>query len=286
MRPCGMAMPPPMPVEPSALALDQTVEQTTLVELQTRWRRDWPARPAGPSCRTSSRWPERPRDRSANQRFPQLHQWVSEREHIFARRGVRPYRRVLRAGQATPCGGHRWGLSRPGRSRPATPRRRSACDAGRLRLMPRRPRRRRSADDGMRMASRYLATVRRAISMPSPFSRSTMRSSDKRLVRTLAADQKPDARAHRLRRHDHARRARRQRRGEEILELEDAARRGDVLVRGDAAHRALVQLGGDGDVAQHQRLAARSRRGGRSRPAGGRSRAPPSGSWWRAAPAS
>ena len=36
----------------------------------------------------------------------------------------------------------------------------------------------RFADQGMRMASRYLATVRRAISMPSPFSKSTMRSSD------------------------------------------------------------------------------------------------------------
>ena len=104
------------------------------------------------------------------------------------------------------------------------------------------------------MASRYLATVRRAISMPSPFSRSTMRSSDN----GCCALSPPTSRRMRERtdfgRDDDARRARRQRRGEEILQLEDAARRGDVLVRGDAAHRALVQLGGDGDVAQHQRL--------------------------------
>ena len=75
-----------------------------------------------------------------------------------------------------------------------------------------------------------------------------------RLSGRLRPHQVTDARAHRLGRHDHARRARGQRRGEEILQLEDAARRGDVLVGGDAAHRALVQLGGDGDIAQDERL--------------------------------
>src|SRR5215216_6010449 len=89
----------------------------------------------------------------------------------------RPYRRLVRPGQAA------WATLSWSQS--AGPVR--ACEAmaalgtvdGRLRPMPRRPSRRRSADEGMRMASRYLATVRRAISMPSPFKRSTMRSSDR-----------------------------------------------------------------------------------------------------------
>src|SRR5690348_15264871 len=38
--------------------------------------------------------------------------------------------------------------------------------------------RRRCTEEGMRMASRYLATVRRAISIPDPRNRSTMVSSD------------------------------------------------------------------------------------------------------------
>src|SRR5262249_39783432 len=122
--------------------------------------------------RTPSRSPERHRGRSANQRFPQLHQWVSGQGTAPPLKQERPYKRLPRDGQAR---------IRRQSAGPAEAWTDAAPDsvADRLsRAMPSRPRRRRSADEGMRMGSRYLATVRRAISTPSFFNKSTMRSSD------------------------------------------------------------------------------------------------------------
>ena len=113
--------------------------------------------------------------------------------------------------------------------------------------------RRRCTDDGMRIASRYLATVRRAMSTPSSCSSSTMRSSDSVVVRRLAVDQAADAEAHRLGRMRLAAARGGDRRGEEILQLEQAARRRDVFVGGHPADRAFVHADRVGDVAQDQR---------------------------------
>ena len=95
--------------------------------------------------------------------------------------------------------------------------------------------RRRWTEDGMRIASRYLATVRRAMSTPASRRSSTIVSSDRIASALLVLDQ-------RLRMRWRTASAewasppagRRDRRGEEVLHLEDAARRRHVLVGGDA----------------------------------------------------
>ena len=108
----------------------------------------------------------------------------------------------------------------------------------------------------MRSASRYLATVRRAMSTPSCRSAATIASSDRMSSGRLRVDQAANAMAHRLGAVALAIRAG-DRGGEEILQLERAARRRDVLVGGHAADGALVHLHRLGDVAQDQRAQMR-----------------------------
>ena len=113
--------------------------------------------------------------------------------------------------------------------------------------------RRRWTEEGMRIASRYLATVRRAMSMPSPFSFSTILSSDRTsagasasiscLMRWRTASEECASPSP----------ADCDRGGEEILELEDAARRRHVLVRGDAGDRRFVHRDRIGDGLQVER---------------------------------
>ena len=105
----------------------------------------------------------------------------------------------------------------------------------------------------MRIASRYFATVRRAMSTPSRCSSSTIRSSDsvssagspsirprmrKRTASAECASPPPEAGIAEVKK---------------IFQLEQAARRRDVFVAGDAADRALVHPDRVGDVAQDQR---------------------------------
>ena len=109
----------------------------------------------------------------------------------------------------------------------------------------------RSLDDGIFIASRYFATVRRATVMPSFGQHLRDLIVAERLLRVLAAHELADLRAHGRRRllaflaGDVAR--------EEIAELEHAARRVHVFVGGDARDGRLVHLDGFGDVAQHHR---------------------------------
>ena len=105
----------------------------------------------------------------------------------------------------------------------------------------------------MRIASRYLATVRRAMSMPASRSLSTMVSSDSTSSGALGVDQLLDAVAHRFGRMRFAAVGRRDRRGEEILQLEDAAAGRHVLVGGDARHRRFVHADGVGDGLEIER---------------------------------
>ena len=98
----------------------------------------------------------------------------------------------------------------------------------------------RCTDDGMRNASRYLATVRRAMSTPSCRNRSTIASSDRTRFGILRGDHAADPPAHRLGAVLLAAMGAGDRGGEEVFQLEGAARRRHVLVGGDPADRALV----------------------------------------------
>ena len=104
------------------------------------------------------------------------------------------------------------------------------------------------------MASRYLATVRRAMSTPASFRISTMRSSDSTSpLAALGVDQLADLVAHAFGRMGLAAGAGGDRGGEEELHLEHAARRGQVLVRGHPADGGLVHADGVGHGLQVQR---------------------------------
>ena len=103
------------------------------------------------------------------------------------------------------------------------------------------------------MASRYLATVRRAISMPASRSFSTMVSSDKTSAGGFAVDQLFDAVPHRFGGVRLAAMRRGDRRGEEIFQLEDAAAGRHIFVGGDAGHRRFVHADGFGDGFQIER---------------------------------
>ncbi len=113
--------------------------------------------------------------------------------------------------------------------------------------------RRRCTEDGIRIASRYFATVRRAMSMPAARSISTIVSSDSTWSGALGVDQLPDAVAHRFGRMRFAAVGRRDRRGEEILQFEDAAAGRHVFVGGDARHRRFVHADGVGDGLEIER---------------------------------
>ena len=113
--------------------------------------------------------------------------------------------------------------------------------------------RRRCTDDGIRIASRYFATVRRAMSMPASRSCSTMVSSDSTSAAALGIDQLLDAVAHRFGRMRLAAVGRRDRGGEEIFQLEDAAAGRHVFVGGDARDRRFVHADRVGDGLQIER---------------------------------
>ena len=81
------------------------------------------------------------------------------------------------------------------------------------------------------MPSRYLATVRRAISIPVRCRMSTIASSDRTSSAPLGVDQLADAVAHRFRGMRIAALAERDGDGEEIAQLEQAARRHHEFVR-------------------------------------------------------
>ena len=100
----------------------------------------------------------------------------------------------------------------------------------------------RCTEDGMRSASRYLATVRRAMSTPSCRNRSTIASSDRTASGVLRADHARGSASAPPRRCALAAMGAGDGGGEEILQLEGAARRRDVLVGGDAADGAFVHL--------------------------------------------
>ena len=137
------------------------------------------------------------------------------------------------------------------------------------------------------MASRYLATVRRAMSTPASLSISTMRSSDRtRLGVALGLDHLADLVAHALGRMGRAAVRRGDGGGEEEFHLEHAARRGHVFVGGDPADGGFVHADGLGDGLQVQRPQVLDADRPESRPAGGRSRWPPSGWSWPAGPGS
>ena len=113
--------------------------------------------------------------------------------------------------------------------------------------------RRRCTEEGIRIASRYFATVRRAISTPS-----RCKQLDDPLVRQrvggrFAVDQAADPMTHRFRGMGAVAGRIRDRRREEILQLVEAARRRHVLVAGHPADRALVHADRLGDVAKDQR---------------------------------
>ena len=96
--------------------------------------------------------------------------------------------RAQRVGHIDLLAGNR-DLHRLARLRPESePRRQAGTAFSRLRC----------TELGMRSASRYLATVRRAMSTPSRRSAATIASSDRTLVRLLRPDQRADAVAHRL----------------------------------------------------------------------------------------
>ena len=137
--------------------------------------------------------------------------------------------------------------------------------------------RRRCTEEGMRSASRYLATVRRAMSMPSCLSCSTILSSDSTAAGRLGVDQLADAMAHRFGGVRLLAVGRGDGGGEEVLELEHAARRRHVLVGGDAAHRRFVHRDGIRHRLQVERLQVLRCRGSGSRPAGARSPRPRAG---------
>jgi hypothetical protein len=123
------------------------------------------------------------------------------------------------------------------------------------------------------MDSRYLATVRRATSMPSAMRIRVSALSDKRFAGVLLGDQLADARAD-CGRGDAFAIAARHLAGEKITEFEHAAGRVHVLAGGGARDRGLVQFQRVGDFAQHERAHALPRRA-RGTPAGARrSRAP------------
>ena len=103
------------------------------------------------------------------------------------------------------------------------------------------------------MPSRYLATVRRAMSTPLFLSMSTIASSDSTSAGRLLVDHLADAVAHRFRRMRVAAARGGDRGGEEIAQLEHAARRQHVFVGGDAADRRFVHADRVGDGAQIER---------------------------------
>ena len=158
-----------------------------------------------------------------------------------------------------------------GDGRPARPPRRARCracgEAGgdpregvRLRLRP--PGRSPSAgaaapSEPSPIASRYLATVRRAMSKPSALSISTSWSSERIVVGLLGGDQGLDPALHRFARGAVAAVGGWTPRGEEIFELEEAAVAGEIFVRGDPADRRFVHADRLGDRAQGQRLQLR-----------------------------
>src|SRR6266851_2958274 len=165
------------PGRTQSFALEQTVEQAALVEREDS---GGAARQLGQQSFLPGRLQARQNGFRADQQIGDFHNVTKE---------------LPGSGQSRPDGksapiGASFGAVKPahwgpfwGWNQSAGPASAWAASAlgttvGRLRPMPRRPSRRRSADEGMRMASRYLATVRRAISTPSSFNRSTMRSSD------------------------------------------------------------------------------------------------------------
>ena len=91
--------------------------------------------------------------------------------------------------------------------------------------------RRRWTELPMPSASRYLATVRRAMSKPLALSRSTSVSSDRIALAPSAAISAVIAALHRLGRHRVAAVRRLDRAGEEIFELEQPARAAEIFVR-------------------------------------------------------
>ncbi len=103
------------------------------------------------------------------------------------------------------------------------------------------------------MASRYLATVRRAMFTPSAVSSETMRSSERISTRFFILDHFADAVAHRFGAVRFGAVHRLDRGGEEIFEFEHAARRGDIFVGGDAADRRFMHRDRVGDGAQIER---------------------------------
>ena len=103
------------------------------------------------------------------------------------------------------------------------------------------------------MASRYFATVRRAMSMPASRSFSTMVSSDNTSAGGFGVDQLLDAVAHRFGGMRLAAVRGRDRRGEKIFQLENAAAGRHVFVGGDARHRRFVHADGFGDGLEIER---------------------------------
>ena len=107
----------------------------------------------------------------------------------------------------------------------------------------------------MPIASRYLATVRRATSKPLSLSSSTKASSLR--ISSSASISSLDRGLDRLRPRRRRRLGRRDARAEEIFELEQAAVAQQIFVRGDPADRRFVHLDRFGDLAQRQRLQRR-----------------------------
>ena len=110
--------------------------------------------------------------------------------------------------------------------------------------------RRRWIDEPMPIASRYLATVRRARSKPCSLSKSTSVSSLK--ISVFLSDQLADRVLDRLRRRALAAFAG-DARAEEIFELEHAPVAGEIFVGGDPADGRFMHLDRLGDLGQGQR---------------------------------
>ena len=104
------------------------------------------------------------------------------------------------------------------------------------------------------MASRYLATVRRAMSMPASFSFSTIVSSERTSDWALGIDELLDAMTHGFGGMRLAAIGCRNRRREEIFQFEHAAAGRHVFVGRDARDRRLVHADHIGDGLQIERL--------------------------------
>ena len=136
--------------------------------------------------------------------------------------------------------------------------------------------RRLSTEERIFRLSRYLATVRRAISILTSFSLATIASSDRMSSGVLPIDHVPDAEAHRFGRMGVAAIVRSDRGGEKIFQLEQAARRRHVFVGGDARDGRFMHADRLGDGLEVERAQMFDAMAERRRPADARFRSKPS----------